>query len=310
MDPKADTKLPLITKLAGHVPDQLPLTGEEVGLLRALHSAAHCVRRGHHVIMQGRNFSGLWLLADGFAMRYKVLTDGKRQVFHMALPGDLLGYPACFFERALYSVVTLTESSVYPLGFDEVRKMFHAHPRLAMALFWTSASETAMYVEQLATVGQRGAYERVAHFVLEMAARLNARGIGDGTSFRMPLTQEQIADVLGLTAQHVNRMLHRLREENLIAVEQAQFRLLDRVALAALADFEESYLAGNAARELGADPVASLFPWHPSTSDAAPPGGDPESPAGRDRAAPRDVPRKQRSTRVSRAAQRRPTDLD
>jgi CRP-like cAMP-binding protein len=250
MGAKEEYPLRLAAKLAGHLPDRAPLSDDELDALRALQAGAHSVRRGHHIVTQGRGCSGVWLLADGFALRYKVLNDGRRQVFHVALPGDMLGYPAAFFERALYSVVALTEASVCPLAFAELAALFQAQPRLAMALFWSSAGETAMFGEHLAAVGRRGACERVAHFILEMAYRLCAVGIGDGTSFRMPLTQEQMADLVGLSAPHVNRMLRRLREDGLIDVEESQFRLIDRDRLAALADFDDAYLAQrNAGRE-------------------------------------------------------------
>ncbi|HMA87373.1 MAG TPA: Crp/Fnr family transcriptional regulator [Burkholderiales bacterium] len=252
MGAKEEFPLRLTAKLAGWLPDGEHVTNGELGALRALHAGSRMVRRGHHIVAQGRDCSGVWLLADGFALRYKVLNDGRRQVFHVALPGDMLGYPACFFERALYSVVALTDTSVCPLAFAELAALFRAHPRLAMALFWSSAGETAMFGERLAAIGRRGACERVAHFILEMAFRLRAVGIGDGTSFHMPLTQEQIADVLGLSAPHVNRMLRRLREDGLIDVEESRIRLIDRGALAALADFDDAYLAPRGARQADA----------------------------------------------------------
>jgi CRP-like cAMP-binding protein len=267
MDSTTKFLLPLVTKLAGHMPDHLPLTREAIALLRRLHSAAHTVRRGDHIITQGRSYGGVWLLADGFGLRYKVLADGKRQVFHVALPGDMLGYPACFFERALFSVVALTEARVCPLTFNQLNEIFKSHSRLALALFWGSACETALYAEQLTTIGRRGAYQRVAAFVLQIASRLHARGLSDGTSFHMPLTQEQIADVLGLTAQHVNRMLRRMREEKLIVIENSQFRLLDREALAALTDFDESYLPVDGEHQSdSALAGAGVLPWLKATS--------------------------------------------
>ncbi len=232
----------LVACLAPHLPDHAPLTDSEGAFLRSLQSSAHAIRRGQDIIAQGRSYNGIFVLLEGYALRYKVLTDGRRQVFHVALPGDLVGYPACFFERALYSVTALTKASACLVSFADMTEMFRSQPRLAMALFRSGAGETAMYGEHLAGVGQRGAYDRVAHFVLEMATRLRAIGIGDGTAFPMPLTQEQIADVVGLSAPHVNRMLRRLRSEGLIDVDGMQIKLLDRDALAALADFDDSYL--------------------------------------------------------------------
>lgn len=256
MNQKTEILQPLVVRLAGHMPGGTQLTGAEVEALQALHSTAHATRRGQHIVTQGRRCAGVWLLADGYALRYKVLTDGKRQVLDVALPGDMLGYPSCFFERALYSVVALTDTVVCPLALSELTDLFDAHPRLALALFRSSAGETAMYGERLAAVARRGALERVAHFILEMAFRLHAAGIGDGISFDMPLTQEQIADVLGLSSHHVNRMLRQLREEGLIEAADSQLKLIDRAGLAALADFDESYLG---AQVLPAEEVVSAF---------------------------------------------------
>lgn len=259
MNTDATVPIHLLTRLDGHTPDRRPLSGTEIDVLRALHANAHAIRRGHHVVTQGRHCAGLWLLAEGFALRYKLLADGKRQVLHIALPGDMLGYPACFFDRAQYTVVALTEASICPLNFSELTRTFDSHPRLAMALFRLGAGETMMYSEHLASVGRRGAIERVAHFVLEMAYRLQAVGIGDGTEFRIPLTQEQIGDVLGLSAPHVNRMLRRLREDGLIDLADSTFRLLDRAGLAELADFDESYLATSGSLEHAALPGGATY---------------------------------------------------
>ena len=262
MNLKAGLPQPLLARLASHIPDQAPLTSEEIGALRTLHSAAHAMRRGQHIVAQGRRCAGVWLLADGFALRQKVLTGGKRQVLHVALPGDMVGYPSCFFERALFSVVALTDAVVCPLTFVELTELFEAHPRLALALFRSSAGEAAMYGERLAAVGRRGALERVAHFILEMAHRLHGVEIGDGISFRMPLTQEQIADILGLSPPHVSRMLRRLREEGLLEAADSELRLIDRAGLAALADFDESYLCARAAPAEEAASASAVVPLH------------------------------------------------
>ena len=139
-------------------------------------------------------------------------------------------------------MTALTQVSLYPLTFADMAEIFLSYPRLAMTLFWSGACETAMLSEHLTGIGRRSTYERVAHFILEMSTRLHDIGLGDGTTFTMPLTQEQIADVLGLTSQHINRMLRRLREAELIEVIGTRIRLRDRESLATLADFNSSYL--------------------------------------------------------------------
>lgn len=99
-----------------------------------------------------------------------------------------------------------------------------------------------MHAEHLIDVGRRTAHERVAHFLLEMLTRLQAIGMADERSYRMPLTQELIGDVLGLSVPHVNRTLRRLREDNLVTVDGQSVVITDIEGLAAIADFEQGYL--------------------------------------------------------------------
>lgn len=126
----------------------------------------------------------------------------------------------------------------------DLATIFRDHPRIALAMFCSVARETAMFGEHLADVGWRSAYERLAHFLLEMATRLRAISLSDGSTFDLPLTQAKLADVLGLSIPHVNRMLRRLREDGLIEMAGPRVRIIDRPALAALADFNDAYSSG------------------------------------------------------------------
>jgi CRP-like cAMP-binding protein len=109
-------------------------------------------------------------------------------------------------------------------------------------LFWTAAREAAIYAERLASIGRRSAYERLAHLILELLTRLQAVGLAEGASFRMPLTQEMLADALGLSLQHINRMVRNLREEGLASIEEHTITIHDLDSLARLAGFENLYL--------------------------------------------------------------------
>lgn len=233
----------LAAKLTALMPDRQPLTSLELDALVKLQSRTRTVRRGDDIIVQGRSYNGIFILVDGFGLRYKVMADGKRQVFNVSFPGDIIGYPACFFSKALCSATAITKATISTVPFADMAKVFHTFPRLAMALFWSTANDTAMFGEHLADIGRRSAYERVAHFILETSTRLKAIGMADETAFTMPLTQEKIADVVGLSVPHVNRMLRRLREEGLIDMTGSRVRILDKESLAAVADFDDSYLA-------------------------------------------------------------------
>jgi CRP-like cAMP-binding protein len=235
----AGPALPLTRRLARLV----PLSPAEHETLAALQSATRLVARNREIVSLGRKYDGVFVLIEGVAMRYRVLRDGRRQVLNIALPGDFIGFPVCFFETALYSVSTLSEALVSWIPFDLLFALFRDHPRLAAAMFCSFSCEAAMYAEHLIDVGRRSARERVAHFLLELLIRLQAIGLADERSYRMPLTQELIGDALGLSVPHVNRTLRRLREEELVQFEGQHFVITDVDSLAALADFEKGYLS-------------------------------------------------------------------
>lgn len=243
----------LMGRLTAHFPEHAPLTEPEVAVVKKLQSAVRHIRRGTDIIVQGRKYEGIFIIVDGFGLRYKIMSDGKRQVFNISLPGDMVGYPACFFDQALYSVTALTNVTVCAITFSDMAEMFRSFPRLAMALFWSTAHETAMFGEHLADVGRRSAYERVAHFVLEMSMRLSEIGMSNGRTFIMPLSQAKIADVVGLSVPHINRMLRRLRDEKFIKMNGSQIQIVDREALAALADFDGSYLGHQSLSRIARD---------------------------------------------------------
>jgi CRP-like cAMP-binding protein len=230
---------PLTRKLASFV----ELSRDEVEVLENLQSTTRVVRRNREMVSEGRNYDTLFVLLDGMALRSRVLRDGRRQVLNIALPGDFIGFPGCFFESALYSIPALTDCVISPIPFAILIGLFDRQPRLAATIFWSFACEAAMYAEHLIGVGRRSALERVAHFLLELLTRLQVIGLADQHSFRMPVTQELIGDALGLSVPHVNRTLRQLRQDELVRIEEHMVILQDVEALAALADFERSYLS-------------------------------------------------------------------
>ena len=236
--PPSGPASPLTKKLAHLV----RLAPDEIAILEDLQSATRAVRRNREILTQGQKYDVLFILIDGIAIRYRILHDGRRQVLNIALPGDFIGFPSTFFEKALYSVTALTEFVVAPISFRTLLGLFDRHPRLAAAIFWSFACEAAMYAEHLIDVGRRSALERVSHFLLELLTRLKIIGLADERSFRMPLTQELIGDALGLSVPHVNRTLRQLRDDELVSIEEHIVIIKDVEALSALADFEPSYL--------------------------------------------------------------------
>jgi CRP-like cAMP-binding protein len=180
---------------------------------------------------------------EGNAIRYRILHDGRRQIVDIILPGDVVGTLGSFTESTLYSTKALTEVVVAVLPFARINSLVETHPRLAAKMFLSFSNEATIYAEHLVDLGRRSALERVAHFLLELLTRLRNVGLADGQSFKIPLTQELIADALGLSIPHVNRVLRRLREDNLVVIEDQRVSVQDIDALSELADFDSGYLS-------------------------------------------------------------------
>ena len=227
-------RAPLLTKLARFI----DLTEPERSYLEDLQAEFQSVRAGTDVVTAGHSYRCLFVLNKGLAIRYKVLHDGRRQVLNLILPGDFFGLPGCMFQTSLYSIVSLTEAVVCSIPFPAVFDLFRRWPRLGTAMFWLAGHEGALFAEHLVGVGRRSAYERVAGLLLELLYRLHNAGLADARSYTLPMTQELMADLLGLSVPHVNRTLRRLREDRLIAVDGSQLTCLDVMELSRLADFD------------------------------------------------------------------------
>jgi CRP-like cAMP-binding protein len=218
------------------------LSPDELVILNELHVGTRSINTNRDIITEGYKYNELFVLLEGFAIRYWVLRDGRRQILNVVLPGDFVGFPACFFDTALYSITALTDAVVSSIPFPRLFRLFEDHPRVGATIFWLFSCEAAMYAERLIGIGRQSAIERVAHFLLELLTRLRVIGLADERSFRMPLTQEQLGDILGLTAIHVSRTLRQLRADGLVVVEDHQVTVKNLEALSALADFERTYL--------------------------------------------------------------------
>ncbi|MBV8778105.1 MAG: Crp/Fnr family transcriptional regulator [Alphaproteobacteria bacterium] len=238
------------TAFARRLAQLVPLSGEEAAVLGELQSVTRSVQRHRDIITEGRHYGSIFIVLEGNGIRYRILHDGRRQIVNIVLPGDVVGVLGHVIESSLYSTKALTEMLVATIPFPRVNALYETHPRLLAKIFWWLSCETAIYAEHLVDLGRRTALERVAHFLLELLARLQSVGLAADQSYKIPLTQELIADALGLSIPHVNRVLRRLREDQLVVVEDQRVTVKDLDGLSELADFEPSYLTRFAGGEL------------------------------------------------------------
>ncbi len=229
---------PLIKKIEAVV----PLQSDERDFIAELERDRRTVSARTDLVKQGEKYPGVGILHSGWAIRYKSLSDGRRQIVNFLLPGDAFGLFANLFELSDHSVATLTDASLSVFSPDLVAEMYRKHPKLAAAFAWFSAREEAIIAERATGLGQRTAFERMAHMLLELLKRLEVVALANDNKFELPVTQEILADTLGLSLVHANRTMRKLRESGLIEIEGQHIFLRDVRALADVADFDDLYL--------------------------------------------------------------------
>jgi CRP-like cAMP-binding protein len=194
------------------------------------------------IIREGDRPLHINLVLSGWASRYKVLEDGRRQVIAFFLPGDLCDLNIFVLRQMDHSIGAITAvrvSEISRAGFDE---LMLAHPRVTQALWWENLVAAAIQREWAVNLGQRDAVERVAHIFCELFLRLNTVGLTRNNSCEMPLTQPEIGEATGLSAVHVNRTLQELRASGLIVLKDRTLTIPDFAALANVALFNANYL--------------------------------------------------------------------
>jgi CRP-like cAMP-binding protein len=218
------------------------LSRDELQCLADLQSSTVKVKRGQQLTHEGQTGHKAFVLQVGWACSYKVLPNGGRQIISFPIAGDIVGLRSVLLRTADHSFSALTEAAVSPLPAAHIMKCITDFPRLGAALMWASSRDEATVVEHLVSIGRRNAIERTAHFFMELAERLNLIGLATQTEFKCPLSQFVLADALGLTAIHVNRVLRQLREDNLLTVRRGTVKIHDLARLRKLSGFQGGYL--------------------------------------------------------------------
>ncbi|MEP6967246.1 MAG: Crp/Fnr family transcriptional regulator [Pseudomonadota bacterium] len=183
-------------------------------------------------------------LLAGLAYRHKDFRDGRRQILSLLVPGDICGVDGRPSGPIHYGVRALTRCLIAKAPPERFRMLLEDHPAIAGALRQASLVEEAVLRTWIVNLGQRHAHERLAHLVCELAHRMkDCRRLLSHGGFELPLTQQELGAALGLTSVHVNRVLQRLRAENLIAFQNGTMRIFDADRLRSVADFDPTYLS-------------------------------------------------------------------
>lgn len=216
------------------------LSEADIQVIRRLAERRFRHRSGDEIYAEGDTARRPRFVISGWASAQRVLADGRRQILGFALPGDGLGlYPrmAPPVLNSVFATTALETVDAQPV-LDLVRS--GESPGLLRAFAAAARAEDALLLDSVVRLGRQTAYERVAHFLLEIHDRLALAGLSDSQHFPLPLTQEILGDALGLSIVHVNRTLQQLRRDKLIEWRSGVAVLLQRDLLVRIADYRSS----------------------------------------------------------------------
>ena len=197
---------------------------------------------GRDMIHQGQQKQSAFILAEGWVCSYTNMANGSRQIVGFKIPGDFLGLRTVLLRTSDHNVEPVTPVEASEISAADLLNIFEERPRLSTAVLWTASRDEAILVEHLVGLGRRNAAERTAHFLLELAARLKLVGLGTKDAYACPLSQYLMADALGLSSVHVNRVLRELREAGLVTFQNGMVTFHDFDGLVTFADFDRAYL--------------------------------------------------------------------
>lgn len=226
------------------------LDAEEVAAIERLTRSRRVVRANETLVSEGDHANFVYVIMGGVAVRHRYLANGRRQIFGYLLPGDVCDTKFVILKECDHNVGLLCDTEVALISPSELMTAMVEYPKIERALLMMSLIDAAMLREWLLNVGQRDACAKLAHFFCEMSARFGAIGLEEGENgYSIPLTQTDLADTMGLTVVHVNRVLQRFRRDGLVNWSRRHFDIIDHPKLKQIAGFDANYLRLDPARE-------------------------------------------------------------
>lgn len=193
------------------------------------------------IIREGDTPDDVFLILSGFACRYKLIEGGKRQIMAFLVPGDFCDFQVFILKHMDHNIGTLSRCQVVRIKRDAILALTE-RPAIARAFWWASLVDAGILREWLVNIGQRTAETRIAHLLCELLVRLEAVGLVKDNSYSLPISQNDLADAMGVTVVHTNRMLMALRDQDLIDLEDRELVVRDVARLKALSGFNPNYL--------------------------------------------------------------------
>ncbi len=219
-----------------------PLSEDEKQCILSLPLTIKNVAADQDIVREGDRPSECCLVVEGFVCRYKLTTEGKRQIFSFHLPGDIPDLQSLHLSVMDHSLVTVQASKLAFIPHENLREIMHRCSRIADIMWRDTLIDAAVFREWMIGIGRRSAETRIAHVLCEVLVRMRAVDLANGHECALPLTQVEIGDALGLSTVHVNRSLQSLRAKLLIELRGGCLTVLDWEGLKEKGEFDPLYL--------------------------------------------------------------------
>ena len=194
------------------------------------------------LIREGDRPGPVFVMLEGWAARYKVLPNGSRQIMAFLMPGDACDLHIGMLTEMDHSIQTVSHARVATIARSDMDRLMTTHPDIARAMYIAQLTDEGTLRAWIVSMGRRSSIERVSHLMCELYIRGRAVGLTDGREFALPLSQSVLADALGMTPVHINRILRDLRVEGAMLLRRGSLLIVDPLKLVQIAGFDENYL--------------------------------------------------------------------
>lgn len=218
------------------------VTPRDAAALETITSRTRRYAARQDLIREGDEPGPMFVVLEGWACRYKILPSGTRQIMAFLMPGDACDLHIKLLAEMDHSIQTITTALVATVTRAEMQALMHDHPNVAAAMYSAQLVDEGIMRAWIVSMGRRSSIERVAHLICELYLRARSIGLTSDEEFALPLSQLVLADALGMTAVHINRVFKELRLAGAMALKRGSVTILDPSKLIQIAGFDENYL--------------------------------------------------------------------
>lgn len=219
-----------------------PVSDTDAQLLHKLSRNSRDVPASHDLIREGTEPGPIIVVLSGWACRYKLLPDGSRQIIAFMMPGDFCDIHAGILAEMDHSIATLTPATIALIPRAELEAVLEERPSLGKAFWWTQLVDEGVLRATIVSMGRRTSTERIAHLLCELYFRMLHMGLANRNSCIMPFSQIVLADAVGLTPIHTNRVIKKLRSAGAMEIGPGTIAIANIAHLAEIAGFDDNYL--------------------------------------------------------------------